>query len=281
MTTMPKPQRFCIYCNGPGLTHEHMWADWLRHYIPRTKTQHGYRKQIVFPEKIQQSVYYKTGDAHARRIRRVCLSCNTGWMSRLQEAARPHLEPMLEGRKVSLHRKAQTTLAAWVAMMVMTAEFVDDAMVAIPADERQFLMERRRPKGHWQIWLSVSQNPLRDNQQLWFHNVMTLMKEGDDPACYSAEESNTQTSTICLGNHLIVHVMSSKVAQSILRRWVNPKAVAPALVRIWPIRTATVIWPPSRGLTEAGIHFVANDLFNRVDRKARRDAGLPPDPLPR
>ena len=30
-----KPPGRCIFCGKVGLTKEHMWADWLRSYIPR------------------------------------------------------------------------------------------------------------------------------------------------------------------------------------------------------------------------------------------------------
>lgn len=124
-----KPPGKCIFCGGHGLTKEHMWADWLRAYIPRAATEHHTQSKVVYLEKDETSLHRRTGDPHSRRIRCVCLSCNNGWMSELQEDAKPFLVPMLKGERITLHRRAQTILASWIGMTVIVAEHVDQENV--------------------------------------------------------------------------------------------------------------------------------------------------------
>jgi hypothetical protein len=72
------------------------------------------------------------GDIHTQTVK-------LGWMSRLQEAVRPILIPMLKGERITLHRKQQTILARWVAVNVMTAEYTDkNACSSNPADGPNF-----------------------------------------------------------------------------------------------------------------------------------------------
>jgi hypothetical protein len=138
---IPKPRRVCIFCGRPGLTKEHMWADWLRNYIPRERQEHRVGSTNIslaqHEDSVQDRIERRSGDPHSRRIRCVCRECNNGWMSQLQEAAKPFLVPMLTGQKVALYESGKTTLASWAAMFVMVAEQVDQTKVAISAVERQ------------------------------------------------------------------------------------------------------------------------------------------------
>ena len=83
-----KPPGRCIFC---GVTQEHMWANWLRSYIPRELTRHATSVEKVHPRNTEQNIQTRTGDPHSRRIKCVCRACNNGWMSRLQENAKPFL----------------------------------------------------------------------------------------------------------------------------------------------------------------------------------------------
>ncbi len=212
-----------------------------------------------------ESISVRTGDPHSRRIRCVCRACNTGWMSRLQEAAKPFLVPLLLGHATSLHRRAQKVIATWVAMKVMVDEHVRRAMIAIPYAEREYLRTKLIVPPHWRIWLG---RHARRDHPLFTHRVMDFVatkEEFDRRGGPSARaEGNTQTSTICLGEHLIIFVMSSETAWSLIRRYRIPAPIGSDLTQIWPIETSRVPWPPSRTLLDAGIALLADDFFDKV-----------------
>src|SRR5262249_31198261 len=92
-----RPPGRCIFCNSLGLTREHMWADWLRNYIPRVVQEHHVAVNTFFPKNPQNALRRRTGDPHSTRIKCVCRTCNNGWMSQLQKRAKPYLVPMLKG----------------------------------------------------------------------------------------------------------------------------------------------------------------------------------------
>jgi hypothetical protein len=113
-----------------------MWPDWLKAYIPRTAAEHREGATIVHLNEEVETVSRRTGDPHTRRIRCVCRTRNNGWMSRLQERAKPYLVPMLLKHTNTLDRRAQEAASAWSAMMVMVAEHVQREMIAIPFADR-------------------------------------------------------------------------------------------------------------------------------------------------
>jgi hypothetical protein len=246
-----------------------MWADWLKVYIPRAALEHRISSTLAHIEGDETSYHRRTGDPHSRRIKCVCRTCNNGWMSALQEDAKPILIPLLKGTNTTLHRRAQTTLASWIAMTVMVAEHVDKDKIAIGTDERSWFRNNRRAPGHWRIWIGRHS---RDRRGMVTHNVMSFVsKEEFERAPHRPTgEANTQTTTICLGEHLLVHVMSSLVAYDIIRMWKLPPMVAPYLAQIWPVRIGLVRWPPPLALTDAGISLLSNEFFNRATWLARR-----------
>jgi len=186
-------------------------------------------------------------------------------MSRLQEEAKQFLVPLLLGKKSHLHRRAQRILAAWVAMTVMVAEFLYRDRLAIPATDRQWLRENRTAPAHWRIWVG---HQGRKNAPMYYKNVLTLVSEEEFKSVPhpALPEGNTQTTTISLGQHLLIHVMSSVVGAPYIRRWNIPAELAAGLGQIWPIRNGTIRWPPRHDLTfsDRGIETLANEFFRRV-----------------
>src|SRR5947208_778698 len=60
-----KPPGKCIFCGGRGLTKEHMWADWLRPYIPREMQEHRSASSIFSLTDVEEVITRRTGDPHA------------------------------------------------------------------------------------------------------------------------------------------------------------------------------------------------------------------------
>ncbi len=268
-----KPPGKCVFCERGGLTKEHMWAGWLRNYIDRTMEEHRIGSTLIFPANREEFIERHTGDPHSRKIRCVCRECNNGWMSQVQTSVKPFLVPMLIGQGIGLHRNGQTTVAAWASTMVMVAEFLDRGKIAIPQVDRAFLYEKRRPPSHWRIWVGRHRRKLHP---LYTHNILPFVskEEFERIPRGTMGEANTQTSTICLGEHLIIHVMSSRVARSIVRRWSLPPIIDLRMAQIWPVRRSLVMWPPSGApLDDIEIDLLAQQFLSRVETVARR-AGI-------
>jgi hypothetical protein len=265
---MPKPQNFCIFCGEPGITREHIWADWLKEFIPREMTEHRTQRANVDPFEIDEVIVKRrSGDPHSRRIPCVCGRCNSGWMSGLQEDARPFLVPLLKAQPVRLHRVAQRTLAAWAAMTLMVAEHVDTDLIAVSEEDRRHLLGTKTAPKTWRIWAgahAVQQFPL------YSHNVLEFVgKRPDEIGHEKSAAPNTQTSTICVGRNLLFHAMSSSVAHHIIRRWPIPEQVSVGLRQIWPIRVGTAFWPPNQRLKDSGVDLLANHFFNASNMYVR------------
>ena len=61
-------------------------------------------------------------DLRTVRLPRVCVTCNGGWMSRLERTTRPLLEPMIRGFATSLSPAQQRHLASWCQLKCLTLD---------------------------------------------------------------------------------------------------------------------------------------------------------------
>jgi hypothetical protein len=184
-------------------------------------------------------------------------------MAKLQEKTKPYLIPMLEGKHIVLQTNGQRTLAGWIAVMVAVSENLDNESVAIPFRDRQFIRANKRPPSRWRIWIGQHR---RSNFELFIHNAMPLgtEQEAQGLAPDAPANPNTQTTTICLGNHLVIHVIGSDRVWPFIRRWQLPRAVRDIMVEIWPVR-GVERWPTAMtALDDDGLELLSMHFFNEM-----------------
>jgi hypothetical protein len=191
-------------------------------------------------------------------------------MSRLQMSAKPFLLPLLTGQPTNLHKRARRVLAAWIAVMVMVGEYATKEFVAIPTSDGEYLRREQKPPSHCRIWIGAH---ACQAFPLYTHSVLSLVpkEEIEGLAEDLLPEPNTQTTTICIGDYLVVYVMSSIVARSQIRRWVLPSQIRAGMHHIWPISLSSggdVTWSPFPRLTDRGIDLLANHFIDAGKRLA-------------
>jgi hypothetical protein len=149
-------------------------------------------------------------------------------------------------------------------MLVIIAEFYERDAVSISAGDRRWLRMKKRPPTHWRIWIG---NLNRKSHPLLDRNSMSLTKlRRDQIAPGSFAGYNTQTTTVCVGKHLVIYVMSSGVVKDIIRKWRLPPDIEPRLQQNWPIRRSKVAWPPPLGpaLDDGDLDRLASQFMRRV-----------------
>lgn len=261
-----RPQS-CIFCGDPGkLTREHIWADWLKSYIPKEKVNYEAGTITVNKPGVPDKVVGKKvgGDPHSRRVQCVCARCNSGWMSSLQERAKPIVIPLLQGAPCKISARQQKTLAAWIAMAVMCSEFGDLERIGIPQEDRTILYRHHvPPSASWRIWIG---NYERDKWRgHWDHRVLCItQKKLEEGAFEDAKFFNTQSTTYMVGK-LFIHAISSTVQKSVRSFHFKP-SVDDILYKLWPVRGADIAWPPTRKLSDTEVAKISAGFFDALRR---------------
>lgn len=265
---MPKPTEHCIFCGGEALTDEHIYAEWLKPYIPRTLENTTTYSSIVHQTRTEAKAYSRTGDPHSRRLRVACKRCNTGWMSQLQEHTKAILIPLVTGTPITLDAYAQRRVAAWAAMAIMVAEYDEPDKIAIPTEDRDYLRGHRDAPPNWKIWIGHYERG--DWVGHWLHNVLPVVAKKDAARTQTNEipAPNTQTTTFVVGQ-LYIHAISSSFPKVVdLFRFVG--SASDKIACIWPGPDTAIDWP-LRTLTDVEADRITNTFFNWALRSTGRD----------
>jgi hypothetical protein len=94
-----------IFCGNPAGSREHIWPKWIlerKKFGPFRLERTGATDVILNTELTTKAV---------------CYDCNTGWMSKLEEALKPILEQMFERKSVSFEIYQQELVALSMVKM--------------------------------------------------------------------------------------------------------------------------------------------------------------------
>jgi hypothetical protein len=151
---MPNPPRLCIFCGGTPISKEDIWPTWTRPYFPVTSLNHTIGQHILETDRrLHGNTTKVSGDPKSRRVKMVCKRCNNGWMSILQNQAKPFLLPLMNGEKTTVNERKQNIIAAWSAMTVICAEYITPRRAAIGIVARRHLYLHKLAPFSMRIWI--------------------------------------------------------------------------------------------------------------------------------
>src|SRR5450759_5037390 len=210
MKKIPNPPRRCIFCGGTPITKEHIFAAWMRDFlptIPNSRTDHDTslgRRDLksgkIMSYSTSKGKLDKPGDHRSRGLRVVCRNCNNGWMSEIQNIAKPILIPFLKGQWPRITQDDQYILSVWAAMFSMVFEFAHPETVGISQDHRTFLKEFKQHKTmpkNWFVWIGQFDDQSR-NLPIW-HRGLGIFKEDTQIPDGITKPMNTQMTLFAAG----------------------------------------------------------------------------------
>lgn len=235
----------CIYCGERRkLTKEHVFPDWIRNILPRKSGRHTLRfvdKASARAEDIQ-TLKKIDGDPGSLRIRRVCGVCNGGWMSTLQQKAKPIITALVMGEGDTLTSAQQRIIAGFVAMTVVINDYKHPEYVAISAIERQILRATGTPPRSWWIWLG---------RYAGGGDFTSYRATYSWPLSSQARICNSQVTTYTIGK-TVFQAMS----------FGHPRAEDPPFVEAMYAMTNNLvqIWPPKEEDVRLPEHILAQEV---------------------
>jgi hypothetical protein len=249
-----KPPGKCIFCNGTGLSKEHIWSDWLKKYLKQDSSS----QQLItdlFLDHTTKTAYIREvrkdfqGTMNQRKVRKVCEKCNNGWMRKTVDDSLTFVKSMIHGEPVSLNRHSQVALSAWIAISTVMAEFTDHPeKVIIPAADRKTIMETSAPPDLWTIYIG-KYSGTKWGGPIWHdHRVTGYFSENNlgllppGPLTFSTPGiKKGQLTTYALGFLIIQACSVVDDEEKVLGFRKFPRH--DALLQIWPIRSDIVNWP--------------------------------------
>ncbi len=243
----------CVFCGSRGkMSYEDAWPRWIRTVRPDFADESGAYKGSVGTE-----LEHLPRAKFLRRVKCVCKLCNEGWMSDLEEVAKPFLTAMLKNRNRTLFVIGQRIVATWAyktALMVrlITMKEADLLRKDLPDEHYKYLFQHGEPPREVTIWLA------RYIGVDW----VTLFRETSHPIAVVDRNNVNDMSvraiygeTLVIGN-LVFQIFGHSCPPATGRLVIQPVAGATErLIRIWPppFDGARVDWPPPVDVDDAGI----------------------------
>jgi hypothetical protein len=190
-------------------------------------------------------------------VKCVCEQCNNGWMSRMENRARPHLEPLLTGQPRVLDADAQTTISTWAVKTAMVLEGMD-------ADPKRHYSQLQRER--FRLRAAIP----------WRTSVWLAASAGADSFMSTknrhmgATPNDSGVSVTMAFGAVVLQVLTMRLPED-----VGPNTLVDTQVRrgpwsdsalqIWQPREAAS-WPPPVGFGEDGLNLFA-ERFSTSDCK--------------
>lgn len=224
--------RYCIFCGATADSREHLLPEWL---------------QQVFPSK-ELAIYHRTvgGEKKTWETKRfsqtakvVCESCNHGWMSRLENEAKPILTPAIARvEPCAFDLRSQWIAAQWAAKTCFVMQRQTPEPVA-PSTHPFLVRANGRPPPQMSIFVGSHYRALRDPaSSIYIQKPISL--EIDQDGTQQVFEFGYLAFLAVGGiSFLIVgHRLGSYV------ELVLGEHQAELFTKIWPWTQKAVHWPP-------------------------------------
>ena len=241
--------RKCVFCRTrPADTKEHALPLWTQPYLDQ-KGGATFVHQYMDPE--GEPVREWSGDNLAIEVKRVCGSCNNGWMSDLETAVEPFLGSLLKGNGRTLYKGGQNLIACWSIKTALMWEFAMPKQV-LPSRWFSELYEGRAdhrvPEGI-QIWIGACVSS-------WGGHFKSVPLELNKP---SGERANGYGITFNIGR-LIVQIFGHEFGHDGALRHIRPGTpLERTILPIWPYAKPAQM-PPYFVLGEAQVEKLAAEF---------------------
>jgi hypothetical protein len=240
--------RTCVFCGGSPVTKEHVLAEWISNALaagrgPGLQRFTGKRQLGRFraPQPPQDDP--APTRIFDQQVRKYCKPCNNGWMSSLEAAVRPLLEPMFWGKQVELATADQTLVARWATKTAVVAQSIDPPPDRRPVIQAEWLRTGTGPAPSTLVGLGIYDGP---------RHAMALRVQA-----HRAEPAGIGPAT-CADELVVVWLEHLVIVVYLWDGPVDAQAQMPPqfghrLIQVWPTSPLIRVWPPSGKLGDTDL----------------------------
>lgn len=233
--------RSCIFCGGPASSKEDAWPLWVLRCLDADGPGQMNAERGDNPTRTWRLV--RAG----LKVRFVCTVCNNGWMSELENRAKPVVEMLLSDSPVTVDSDAQKVLSVWATKNAMVFEALRLKPVwAFTAQERGRLRESSELPARTTVWIAKCVDP-------------------PGPYCSASDLSGIVDASQAQMRAYVTTMVFGPLAIQVLRLTVPPGVPLSTTVtadvrpgpwesvalRVSPSRPVVIQWPPFVGLSGA------------------------------
>ena len=252
----------CLFCGSSGpMSQEHVFPKWQAELFPDL-TEVDYVRAFR-PSVGQETRHTFPGKPFQVTVGDFCRECNNGWMSRLEDEAKPILTPMIldEARPLSL--LDQDAIARWATKTVLTVGPTNAGGQFASRDLYRAFGKRQEPLPGSLVWVGrydgQGQFPISFHQ----HGIVIAREDEPPPDPSGGDPTNALHAAFALGN-LALFVFAHELPEGPLATGGSSES----RTLIWPVESPRY-WPPESSVSES-----------ELEVESRRVPGGVAPPLP-
>lgn len=267
---MSRLAKSCFWCGTQGdLTKEHVWPRWM---VPYAHDLQGHHAEAVFKvgrsnegawSTTEQSTRSKQGSQLTAKVREVCRRCNNGWMSELEQAAKPLLLRLMSPPPLgalSLDPTQSALIASWALKGAWMRELTSRGTPTATRQMRSYLGSTGMPPPGARVWIAQHQGQLRWDTR----SASVDLLHQDRPL----DRSESRRLLLCTLTFAGLALLSRTVSGAGIPEQIpNPEY----WLALWPVKEA-VVWPPPRPATDEEVVAGTRKLPGRFIGPWRFDA---------
>jgi hypothetical protein len=252
----------CIFCGGSGKkSKEHIWSEWMHDYLP--KMGDGYNLSEVhtskWDEHLDSTKSKRQGHLYTKKLRVVCESCNSGWMSVLESKVKPILIPIFQNKTFEISNEEKISLAKWIAMKAIVGENSVKNTHVTPFADRTKLKDLGEIPSYFCIYIGVHSEKF-DSAWLRTSITLSLSKSGPVPPLGNRNR-NSQSIGMIFGPlfAFVLAIRHDNIDPATFIRFTKIR-------RIYPDGDLSISWPPEKVLSnnDMGTIVYALDDLNKM-----------------
>ena len=258
-----KPPKKCIFCNTLGnISKEHFWSEWLASHIPQAaKSRHISGLLASEGKQPQQlrSFSERDGSVLTKKIRVVCKTCNNGWMSQLESAAKPTLIALINRSNLTFSSKDAQTLALWVSVKTIVGEYATENTALTILDDRHLVRTDNLIPEYFRIFVGYHSLEAQAGYQR-HSTTLSTNTLGPNPPLPKSITRNIQATCFLVGP-LIFYVVAARI------QGFNINALNPSnqLTRLWPQTLANLDLNALTPINANDVATIANRLTTLIE----------------
>lgn len=245
---MAKAQGKCIFCEGAGLTKEHVFPKWARRLLTAEPTHVVKKTAGLGSTALISNVDQRQGYIFNRRLRVVCGNCNSGWMSQVESKGKDVLARLISGETISiLGKDDQAAISIWSCLRTAVFETDHPTYAVMLRAEYDHIFRTHAPPAHWRVL--VCRNVAEDWQTRIFHWGGEIAV----PGVPRSGRANAQRTLIGMGNLAICISSSTLTTTHELADKISPRQMH----QIFPYR-GEIDWDSTAALGSEALTAIAN-----------------------
>lgn len=248
----------CLFCENNANSPEHIFPDWYNRRVPTDRISKAGVLETWYGMNAPLAQYsIKRGKITNRTVRVVCESCNTGWMSRIEDRSSRIFKRLLTDEIFTLDENIINTIAAWAHLKLMISDALPEEKQHIPKISRIMFAKNETLLANTCVYLGRYIG-MRNNKGRHIRDLAHIMTRNPDHSNLYTQQFTSQNIIYVMGNIVILIAWS----QSEKLIYIPSEPIASWMPKIWPFTGTTYQWPRAH-IGDETIEYLATALKER------------------